>query len=338
MQSFPFFSLFLIPISFFLALMLTSWIKDVLSKRAVLDVPNDRSLHKIPVPRGGGWALLIVLVPSLCTAVFFLDSDYRHVGLVVSVLLLALISWVDDRKHISPPMRLSMHILAVCLGSFSFAPEEMLLGGIVPFWLDRTLLILGWAWFINLYNFMDGIDGITGVETVSICVGLSFVLAAAGIDDPFVSFLLLILTGACLGFLAFNWHPAKIFLGDIGSVPLGYLVGFCLLSLAVKGHLAAALILPLYYLADSSITLVRRILHREKFWLAHREHFYQRAALGVGAHSTVALFVIVANACLIAAAVFSLYQQALGICAAGLIVGVLLGKMQSVSKLSGTKS
>ncbi len=224
-------------------------------------------------------------------------------------------------------MRLSMHIMAACWGSFAFAPNEMLLSGAVPFWLDRTLMILGWAWFINLYNFMDGIDGITGVETISIVTGICLVMTAAGISDPFVDFLTLVLTGACLGFLVYNWHPAKIFLGDVGSVPLGYLTGFCLIALAVKGHLIAGLILPLYYLADSGITLIKRALRREKIWQAHREHFYQKAALAWGRHDKVVYAIIIANIGLLAAALGSVSNPAGGLIASILMVAILLIKL-----------
>jgi UDP-N-acetylmuramyl pentapeptide phosphotransferase/UDP-N-acetylglucosamine-1-phosphate transferase len=193
-------------------------------------------------------------------------------------------------------------------------------------------MILGWTWFINLYNFMDGIDGLTGVETISIATGLCLVMTWAGIDAPYVDFLTLALTGACLGFLVHNWHPARIFLGDIGSVPLGYVVGFCLLSLAVKGHLAAALILPLYYLFDSGITITRRALRGEKIWQAHREHFYQHAAQGTGRHDRVVLWIALANATLVAAAAAAVFYPAASLSAGMLIVAVLLGKLHRLGR------
>jgi UDP-N-acetylmuramyl pentapeptide phosphotransferase/UDP-N-acetylglucosamine-1-phosphate transferase len=321
-------SLSIIMSCFFLALIITAAVKRVLIDRAVLDIPNDRSSHKIPVPRGGGWALLAVLVPGLIGAAIFLDNDMRHGGLILAVLLLAGISWLDDRRHVSARLRLSLHILAACLGSFSFPPDQMLFGGALPFWLDRVAMILGWAWFINLYNFMDGIDGITGVETISIATGLCVVMAAAGISDPFVEFLTLIITGVCLGFLAHNWHPAKIFLGDVGSVPLGYLIGFCLLSLAIKGYWVAAFILPLYYLADSGITITKRALRGEKIWEAHRQHFYQHAAVSAGRHDIVVFYIMTANFGLILAAVFSVSHPVVGLAGSVLIVAGLLGKMR----------
>lgn len=338
MQDTLFSSFTLILASFFVALALTGWVRKVLLKRAVLDIPNDRSLHKIPVPRGGGWALMIILIPAMIGAAVLLDADARHAGLIIAVILLAAISGLDDRKHVNPLMRLSLHILAACLGSFSFSSQEMVLGGMVPFWLDRTLMILGWAWFINLYNFMDGIDGLTGVQTICIATGLCIIMVAAGIDDPFVSFLTLLTTGICLGFLAHNWHPAKIFLGDVGSIPLGFLSGFFLLSLAVKGHFAAALILPLYYLADSSITLVKRALRGEKVWQAHCEHFYQKAALKAGSHSKIVTCILFADAGLILAATLSIENPTEGFSLGILIVAILLGKMHITATRTKEKS
>ncbi len=265
--------------------------RGCLLKRALLDHPNERSSHTAPVPRGGGWALMIVLIPGMLITSLTQNDLVSHAGLIFGVLVLALVSWLDDRKGASVHMRLSLHLFAACLGSLAFPPQDMLFGGALPFMLDRFLMIVGWVWFMNLYNFMDGIDGITGAETAAIATGTCLVMTAAGIDDPFVSTLTLLLTGACLGFLALNWHPAKIFLGDVGSVPLGYLTGFLLISLAVKGQWAPALILPLYYLADSGITIVKRAMRGEKIWQAHRQHFYQQAAQALGRHDKVVLWI-----------------------------------------------
>jgi UDP-N-acetylmuramyl pentapeptide phosphotransferase/UDP-N-acetylglucosamine-1-phosphate transferase len=317
---------------FLLSMILTGSVRRGLAARAVLDMPNERSSHITPVPRGGGWALLIILIPALIFGIFIFDGNLRHLGLVIGMLLLAVISWVDDRRHVSPATRLSLHILAACLGSLSFPPDHLLLQGVLPFWFDRLVMILGWAWFINLYNFMDGIDGITGVETISIASGICLIISATGIADPYLDFMSLVLIGGCLGFLAYNWHPARIFLGDVGSVPLGYVAGFGLIALATQGHLAAALILPLYYLADSGITITRRALRGEKIWQAHRQHFYQKSALGAGRHDKVVLLIILANIGLMGAALLSLATPFWGIVAAFAIVAILLGKMHKMSQ------
>ncbi|MDE1900944.1 MAG: glycosyltransferase family 4 protein [Alphaproteobacteria bacterium] len=328
------FSAAVIAASFAASMILTALVRQILLRRAMLDIPNERSSHSAPVPRGGGWAIVAVMLPGLAGASFVFDHDIRQVPLIIGIMLLAGISWLDDRKGMGAAQRLSLHLIAACLGSLAFMPDQLLLGGAVPFWLDRTVMIIGWAWFINLYNFMDGIDGITGVETVSVATGTCLVMTAAGIVDPVVSCATLLLTGACLGFLAHNWHPAKIFLGDIGSVPLGYIVAFCLITLAVHGHLIPALILPLYYLADSGITIVKRAVRGEKIWQAHRQHFYQQATRGVGRHDIVALMIAVANIGLVVAAIAAVSAPWAGGVAGVVIVAVLLKKMHKVASLT----
>lgn len=322
--------------SFALSVLFTALVRVFLVKRALLDHPNERSSHAVPVPRGGGWAVALVLIPGMLATALFYDSLPVHAGLILGAILLVIVSWLDDFKGASPGFRLSMHILAACLGSFAFSAQETLFAEHLPFWLDRAVMIVGWAWFLNLYNFMDGIDGITGVETITIAMGACILFAATGISDPFASALILLLTGAALGFLVFNWHPAKIFLGDVGSVPLGFLTGYLLLMLAVKGYIIPALIVPLYYLADSGITITKRALRGEKVWQAHREHFYQRAAQAAGRHDRVVLLVLAANIALIIAAVTAVVRPLAGASLAALAVAILLGTMHKIASEKGS--
>ena len=320
----------IILLSFAACLILTTWIRKILFRKNLLDQPNERSSHTVPVPRGGGWALLAVLVPAIIITSLKQHSFVEHAGLLGGIVVLAGISWVDDKRGVNALARLSLHLLAAYLGSLCLPPTATLFGGLLPFAYDRAVLIVGWALFLNLYNFMDGIDGITGTETISLATGVCLVMTSISMTDPFVSILTLVLTGSCLGFLAFNWHPAKIFLGDVGSVPLGYLTGFCLLTLALNGHPAQALILPLYYLADSGITLAKRIVRREKFWQAHRQHFYQRAAQGVGRHDKVVFLIATANIGLVVAALLSVSFLWEGLATALLIVALLLYKLHKL--------
>lgn len=318
-------------LSFAITCLLTSLVRKILLRRNLLDLPNERSSHKQPVPRGGGWALLVLLLPSLLIAGYWQHNLRTHAGLLAGIVLLAIISWFDDKKGVSPRARLSLHLLAASLGTLCFPPQFLLLDGLLPFQIDRVIMIVGWAWFINLYNFMDGIDGLTGVETIAIATGTCLLMTATGNNDPFLSILNLLLTGSCLGFLVFNWHPAKIFLGDVGSVPLGYLTGFGLLSLAVGGHLIPALILPLYYLADSGITITRRALRGEKIWQSHRQHFYQVAARGVGRHDRVVFYIITCNIALIGLSLLAISQPLSGLGLAIVVVALLLWKMHKLS-------
>jgi UDP-N-acetylmuramyl pentapeptide phosphotransferase/UDP-N-acetylglucosamine-1-phosphate transferase len=313
--------------SFLLSFGLMAMARLILLKHGCLDRPNDRSSHGVPVPRGGGIALLLVLVPGLIAALFFNNALEKYAGLLAGLAVLIAISWLDDRKGVHAGIRLAFHIFAAVLGSLVFSPDEKLFGTYLPLWLDRAILILGWAWFLNLYNFMDGIDGITGVETVSLATGVCLVMSVAGLNQPFVDVSTLLLTGGLLGFLAFNWYPARLFLGDVGSIPLGYIVGFLLLWLAMQGYFIPALILPLYYLADSGITLTKRALRKEKIWQAHRTHFYQRAAQVVGRHDIVVYWVLAGNIGLIAAALLAVFYPILGLALALPIVGFLLYRM-----------
>ena len=317
-------SLAIIAAAFLPVLWFTAKVRSILIARAVLDHPNERSSHTTPTPRGGGWALIAVLIPGMLTTGFAYGLDASYLGLLAAVVLLAGISWMDDKHHVNPAIRLGLHIVAAILGSLSFTHDQSLFAGYVPLWLDRTFMILGWAWFMNLYNFMDGIDGITGVETITIATGACLLLSATGIVAPALDTLTLILTGACLGFLVFNWHPAKIFLGDIGSVPLGFLTGFCLLFLATHGHLIPALILPFYYLADSGITITKRALRGEKIWQAHRQHFYQQAARGLKRHDRVVYAIIAANIGLLCAALAAVELPLFGVGSGAVIVAILL--------------
>ena len=152
---------------------------------------------------------------------------------------------------------------------------------------------------------MDGIDSITGVEAG--CIGIGIALIAMQFPSFSIDPLLpTAIAAAAIGFLWWNWHPAKIFLGDVGSVPLGYLLGWLLLNLASSGFWAPALILPLYYLADATITLVRPAARGERVWEAHREHFYQRAVQGGRSHAQVSTGVGLCNVALLGLAALSL--------------------------------
>lgn len=268
-----------------------------LRHRQILDHPNERSSHSLPTPRGGGLATSPVMIAALLLTLSPAGT------LALGALALLAISWWDDR-HTLPALPRFVAQGAVVAAALAVQPADaMVFGNALPPWADRLLAGLGWLWFVNLYNFMDGIDGITGVETVALGIGIAMVAGLAGAQTLSAPALVVAATGAA--FLAFNWHPAKLFLGDSGSVPFGYVLGGLLLMLAMEGQLAAALILPAYYVADATITLVRRALGGEKVWQAHRKHFYQRAVRGGKRHDQVALAIAAGNALLVGCAVLA---------------------------------
>jgi len=244
----------------------------------VLAVPTDRSSHSRPTPCGGGLAVIAVLLPAL-----WLAGDGPSRACAAGCAALAWCSWIDDRRGVAPLVRLAVQLVAV-VGVLAVLDRPVL--GFLPPWLDRTVVALAWLWFVNLYNFMDGIDGIAGVETVAIGVGI-VVVGALGVAPGVPSFVPAVAAGAALGFLRWNWSPARVFLGDVGSVPLGYALGFVLIVLASDGGLVAALVLPAYFVVDASATLLRRIAAGHRPWHAHREHHYQRAVAAGRGHARV---------------------------------------------------
>ena len=284
-------------------------VRHLLLRRGILDHPNERSNHTAAKPRGGGIGMLIILLPLWTVIALFGRADATLDWIVgLAALGLGAISWVDDLRRVGPLPRLAAQIAAVAIG-LAVLPGAVF-QDLLPLPLDRVLSGFLWLWFINLFNFMDGIDGISGVEAAALGGGLFVVgLIGAGLATP-LQWQALTLAATALGFLAWNWQPARIFLGDVGSVPLGYLLGWLLLNAAVAGLWAAALILPLYYLADSGLTLLRRLLKGENIGKAHSQHFYQLAVRRGRSHAQVALSVAGVNVLLVTLAVITVAMGA----------------------------
>jgi UDP-N-acetylmuramyl pentapeptide phosphotransferase/UDP-N-acetylglucosamine-1-phosphate transferase len=273
-----------------------------LEGRRILAMPTDRSSHTRPTPCGGGLGVLAVLVPMLWLA-GSVDERAPWRLCAVACTGLAWCSWVDDRRGLTPQLRLLAQLVAVV--AVVGALDRPVLG-FLPLWLDRTVVVFAWLWFTNLYNFMDGIDGLAGVETISIGVGVALVVAL-GTTTFLPAFVPAAAAGAALGFLRWNWSPARVFLGDVGSIPLGYALGFVLLVVAAHGEGSAALVLPAYFVADASITLFRRMLAGHRPWHAHRDHYYQRAVAAGRGHARVTCDIVRTNLVLVALAVASVW-------------------------------
>ena len=287
-------------IAFFVSYFGTRLLIGQLTRRAVLDHPNHRSSHYSPVPRGGGSGVLAGLLPAWLMAWAWLPGAPGPVPVIALIAVaLALVSWIDDVRGLGPLPRLAAQALAVGAVLYLAPLPGPVFGGHLPPALDLVLTALIWLWFINLFNFMDGIDGIAGVEVAAIGLGI-FIAAKIGKLDPAWLALGLSTAGAAVGFLRWNWHPAKIFLGDVGSIPLGFLLGWLLLGLAASGHPAPALILPAYFVGDATLTLLRRLVRGERIWEAHRDHFYQLAVKSGLRHDQVAGIVAVAGLFMVA--------------------------------------
>jgi UDP-N-acetylmuramyl pentapeptide phosphotransferase/UDP-N-acetylglucosamine-1-phosphate transferase len=239
--------------------------------------PNARSSHAIPTPQGGGLAVIAATIAISGVALLFATSASapQLTLLFAGMLLIAAVGILADKHPVDVAPRLVLQTFAIVTVLFALPPGLRLLP-ILPWWCERVALVFGGLWFVNLVNFMDGLDWMTVAEVVPITAALAAIgfLGVLPWQDIVLS---LALCGAMIGFAFFNRPVATLFLGDVGSLPIGLLLGWLLLQVAGSGARAAAILLPLYYLADSTITLIRRAARGEPFWQAHRTHFYQRA-------------------------------------------------------------
>jgi UDP-N-acetylmuramyl pentapeptide phosphotransferase/UDP-N-acetylglucosamine-1-phosphate transferase len=241
--------------------------------------PNARSSHKKSTPQGGGIAVILAttIVLGAVTLIFpgQLSEPPRIAVVFASVILLALVGVTDDIRPLEAIPRLFLQATAVTV-VLAALPVELRIFPIVPWWIERALLFVAMVWFVNLVNFMDGIDWMTVVEVVPVTTALTLfgVMGFLPKDATLVS---ITLCGAMIGFAPLNRPIARLFLGDVGSLPIGLLLGWLLVLLAGRGYFVAAVLLPLYYLADATITLLRRLAYGEPVAQAHRSHFYQRA-------------------------------------------------------------
>ncbi|MGL4560598.1 MAG: MraY family glycosyltransferase [Afipia sp.] len=245
--------------------------------RYALARPNARSSHSIPTPQGGGAAVIVAVIASvaLSASLYGVTNVSSLFAIFAAAVVLALVGAYDDLRTMPVLPRLLMQAIAVGM-VLATLPTEFHLVPALPVWVERSLLLIGGLWFVNLVNFMDGLDWITVAETVPVTAALAL-FGFFGELSLGTTIVALALCGAMIGFAPFNKPVAKLFLGDVGSLPIGLLMGWCLLQLAGHGHLLAALLLPLYYLADATITLFRRLMKGEAVWIAHRSHFYQQA-------------------------------------------------------------
>ena len=254
-----------------------TWAIRPLMLRHALARPNARSSHRIPTPQGAGIAVIVATLIAAIAVVAFAGTSAMKIPAIVfgATLFIAAVGLADDVHSIPVLPRLLLQAAAVAAIVFT-APESLRIVDALPFWIERSLLLLAGLWFVNLVNFMDGLDLMTAAEAVPISAAIAL-LGWLGEVPATTTIVAAALCGALLGFTPFNRPVAKNFLGDVGSLPIGLLLGWCLLQLAWHQQLAACMLLPLYYLTDATVTLARRMARREPFCAAHRSHYYQRA-------------------------------------------------------------
>lgn len=279
----------------FLAFALTGLLRKYALARSLMDIPNARSSHSVPTPRGGGVAIVLSFLIGMVILLFF-DSLRADVflGLVGAGVIVAVTGFIDDHGHVAARWRLVAHFSAALWGLYW-------LGGFPVIEVFGTELELGWfghilaaiylVWQLNLYNFMDGIDGIAGIEASTVCLGGVILFLSSNNGSLIDQLPVLSLLMATLGFLVWNFPPAKIFMGDAGSGFVGLLLG--LFSIAVahveQGLFWGWIILLGVFITDATVTLIRRVIRRQAFYEAHRSHAYQYLSRLLNAHKPVSL-------------------------------------------------
>jgi Fuc2NAc and GlcNAc transferase len=283
-----------------IATFLTHRVLQYARQHALFDVPNVRSSHDVPTPRGGGLASAVVITGGILLLPVFAPLGWvEAIALAVSGAVVAVIGWIDDHRSVSARSRFLVHLIAVTVvltGTAAIGPISM--PGVPQLPLIQ-LLSAGFAlvWLINLFNFMDGIDGLAGAEAVFVAAALACCLVLLGAGSGAGAALAALVAGAATGFLVWNWPPARIFMGDVGSGFLGYALG----AVALVAHRESGLslwvptILLAVFVTDATVTLLRRMARGERWYAAHRSHGYQWLARKHQAHRPVTIGVMVLN-------------------------------------------
>jgi UDP-N-acetylmuramyl pentapeptide phosphotransferase/UDP-N-acetylglucosamine-1-phosphate transferase len=290
--------------------------------------PNARSSHLLPVPQGGGLAVVLATLSAILLDVVSGASPASS-GLVivcVATLLIAVTGALDDIRDLPVVPRLGGQIVAVTLVVWTGLESGQIFR--LPYALEFGLLVIAGTWFVNLTNFMDGIDGITLAAFIPLAAGATLLGDMAYLSRE-GGLLAVFFLGALAGFVFFNFPRAKLFLGDVGSLPIGLIGGVLLLDMAQHSALSAAIILPLYHFTDATLTLLRRIIRREKVWVAHRQHAYQNAVDCGWSHRRVSGIVMGLNAGLVGLAMLTLgkstaVQSGLVVVALAAVIAVIL--------------
>lgn len=266
---------------------------------SLMDMPNGRSSHSVPTPRGGGVAIVLSFLLMLPVLAFSGMLGWPDTwALLGAGALVASVGFLDDHGHIAARWRLLAHFggAAWALAWIGGMPPIQVAGSLVDLsWVGHVLAAFYLVWMLNLYNFMDGIDGIASVEAMCACLGASLVYWLMG--QPGLMFTPLLMVVAVSGFLYWNFPPARIFMGDAGSGFLGLILAIMSLQAAWvdPALLWVWLILLGVFIVDATFTLVRRLLRGDKVYEAHRSHAYQYASRLYGRHLPVTLSVVAIN-------------------------------------------
>lgn len=285
------------------SLVATGWVRRYALRR-LLDLPNARSSHHAPTPRGGGLALLLAFLAGCVVLTVLGRMSGGWLVLLLTGLPVGAVGFWDDHGHVPARFRMAVHVTAagaalVLLGGFPLVPLGVWSADLG--WFGSVIAIFWLVWLLNLFNFMDGIDAIAGTEVIFVAGGAALLIFmhSGQLDDVAVS--LILLAAAAAGFQFWNWPPAKIFMGDVGSGFVGYTLA--LLALSDMNRSGGGLGFPVWvilngiFLVDATYTLLRRMAGGQRWYEAHRLHAYQKAAASFGDHGRVVKFCTIINLC-----------------------------------------
>lgn len=307
-------------LAFLATYLLTGYFRYYALKNRLMDIPNERSSHEVPTPRGGGVAIALVLTVFF-TALSFVEPDIQQslLAIIFACAGICLVGLVDDHRHVSARWRLLVHFSGISLAL-------VMMGGVPPIevydvsveagFIGSVLIVTGLVWLLNLFNFMDGIDGIASVETITSGLALAF-LSWMVVPDSMIWVPPLFMACSVLGFLIWNFPPAKIFMGDAGSGFIGALLGLLAVHAAWESPvlLWCWVIMLAVFVVDASVTLARRLIALEPVYKPHRSHAYQNASRLYRSHLPVTLGVAGINVVFLFPIAFSV--------ATGLVEGVV---------------
>ena len=298
-----------------------SWLINVLNNYGVIDRPNHRTLHDRDVPRGGGIVIVFFIVLSLLLVGLISGRTAMFVTMAMIMMGWAWLSWWDDQHNLSPKIRIVFQLLLALttMAAFGYinvvqfsSTASLSLG-----YGGALITLVGILWLTNLYNFMDGMDGLAASQTIIAAITIGFWLWQYG--DQGLALICFVAAASSYGFMLRNWHPAKIFMGDVGSITLG---AFFATLIIIASHryglpVISFVLLLGVFVFDASVTVLRRIWLGEQFWMPHRTHYYQRlVTAGNGQPQIVSVMIILMLICAINASISLLYRDIMWLCVA----------------------
>lgn len=316
--------------SLLFCLLITYYAIGIFNYFGIVDRPSARRAHAKVTPRCGGVSIVLTFCLGLAISdKIENDSFFLSLRVIGPLLVVAFISLLDDIWDISILLRLITHIIVSGIILYLFLYPRTLFYNELPEWLDYVLSLFLLTTFINIYNFMDGIDGITSVESIHLSITiiiLSLLRYDTIIHVHFVVVMATLVLGCSIAFIYYNWSPSKIFLGDVGTISLGLIIGLCLVLIAASEQklFVSVIIACLYYIADGVGTILIRITKLEKIWLPHLNHFFQKAVRKNMSHKEVSTKIAICNFILMLLSISALYYPILAIAMAIICVTILL--------------